>query len=310
MSNPAFRLKNFDNLNQIPHSINLENNIAAFFDYACLLSSGYQNIYFNSIDYAGNSVGTLKLAPSRQYASGKVWEGYRTNWAWENNSGINSVDISGIYINNVFTTSGFNVDYKHGQVIFDSPISTSSLVKCSFTSKNIFWDVSTSPWFRELTTETFKYSHFDANGIGSGIRNVLTNHRIQLPAVIVEVTTENHFVPYMLGGGSFYNPRVNFYIFAENQQQKKLITDIICSQNEGSFLGTNFEAVRQAGDFPYTNYGFLRSGAKEYPELQANYPWNVKPITFEGLEGQNVPYVPGVYRSLVTGHCNLVLLVV
>lgn len=306
--NPAFQLKNFTTINQISHSINLEHNIAQFFDYGTLLISGYQNIYFNSTDYAGRPIGTLKPMESRQYSSGKVWEAYRTNWAWQSGSGINPVNISGIYINGVFTTSGFNVDYLHGQIVLDSGISTSSLVKCSYSPKTIFWDVSTSPWHRELLTETYKYSAFDASGIGSGIRNVLTNHRIQLPAVIVEVSKENNFEPYMLGGGSFYNPKVNFYIYAENQEHCKFITDLISSQNEHSFLGTDFEQVRQNNQFPYTHYGFLRSGAKTLPQLQAAYPWNVKPINFENLEGHNIPYTPGVYRALVTGNCNLVLL--
>ncbi len=305
--NPAFTLKGFETLNQIPHSMNLEQNIAAFFDYGCLLSSGSQHIYFNSTDYAGNQVGTLKPAPHKQYQMGRVWQGYRTNWAWESNSGINSVDISGVYINGTFVTSGFNVDYKHGQIVFDSPIGLSSLVKCSYSAKTIFWDVSTVPWFRELMAETYKYSNFDAHGIGSGIRNTITNRNVQLPAVIVEVTSENNFEPLMLGGGSWYNPRVNFYVFAENQQQKKLITDLICNQNMHSFIGTDFEQVRQNSAFPYNQYGFLVSGAKELPELQNSYPWNVKPITFENKEGQDVKYVPNVYRSVVTCTCNLIL---
>lgn len=306
---PSFSLKNFDNINKISHSINLESNIVSFFDFGTLLISGYQNVYFNSTDYAGRPVGTLKPVISYQFGSGRVWEAYRTNWAWENGSGINPIDVTGVYINGSFYEFGRNdhVDYRHGQVIFSSGLSTSSLVKCSYSPKTIFWDVSTSPWHRELLTETYKYSAFDVSGIGSGIRNTLTSHRIPLPAVIVEVTTHNGFEPYQLGGGHYYNPKINFYIYAENQVQKKLITDLICSQNNHSFLGADFERIRQNNEFPYDSYGQLKSDAKTFPELQAAFPWNVRPITFENLEGIDVPYVPGVYRAVVTGNCNLVL---
>jgi hypothetical protein len=64
-----------------------------------------QNIYFNSTDYRGNEIGKLKPAISYQYSSGKVWEAYRGNWAWESGSGINPVDITGVYVNGVFQSA-------------------------------------------------------------------------------------------------------------------------------------------------------------------------------------------------------------
>jgi len=305
--NPAYTLKNVNTLNHFSYSMNLERNIVDFFNFASLLASGYQNVYFNSTDYAGKQIGKLKPAISYQYASGRVWEAYRGNWAWESGSGINPIDITGVYVNGVFSGGGFNVDYKHGQIIFDSGIPTTSTVRCSYSPKTINWVTSDSTWFRELVTETYNYEAFDAVGIGSGIRSVVNNHRIQLPAVVVEVSPENNFEPYQLGGGHWYNPRVYFHIYAESPDQNKLIKDIICSQNDHSFLGIDYNKIASSGDSPFNAYGFLNSGAKTFPELYGYYPWNVKPITFEDMEGTDVPYVPSIYRCLVKGNCNLVL---
>lgn len=304
--NPSYYLKGFNNLNQFSHSINLEKNICVFFDFACLLSSGYQN-FVNGTSYLGSNLGTLKCSTSRQYASGRVWEGFRSNWVWESGSGINPVNISGVYINGVFTTSGFNVDYRRGQIVLDTAISTSSTVQASFSSKSIYWDTTASPWYREFITETYRYDKQLTDGIGSGIRNVLADHRIQLPAVIVEVTTTNNFEPYQLGGGSWYKPMINFHVFAENFDQKKQIVDIISAQNEHSFLGVDFNKVYQARDFPTNQFNFVNSGAKLLPQMQALYPWEVKPISFEDLQGRDLEYTPPLYRSLVYGKANLIL---
>lgn len=306
--NPGFRLKGFPTLNQYSPSMNLERNVVAFFDYACLQSSGYQNIYYNSTDYNGQPIGKLKCCPDRKYASGRVWEAYRGNWVWESGSGVNSINVSGVYVNGVYSGSGFNVDYRHGQIIFNSAIPTNSDVRCSYSPKSIYWDTTDSLWFREFVTETYDYSAFDGAAIGSGIRSALNNHRIQLPAVIVSITPESNLEPYQLGGGSWYNPRVEFHIFAENSDQKSLLTDIIIGQNEHSFLGMDFNLMVAANDQPMTPYGFLNSGAKNFPNLQALYPWNVKPITFTNLDGKDIPYVSNTFRALVYGNCNLVLL--
>ena len=305
--NPAYQLKGITNLNHYSFSMNLERNIVSFFDYGCLLASGYQNIYFNSTDYRGNEIGKLKPAISYQYSSGKVWEAYRSNWVWESGSGITPVAITGVYVNGVFSGSGFDVNYKNGQIVFNTGIPTSSTVKCSYSPKTINWLSSDSTWFRELVAETYNYDAFDDVGIGSGIRSVINNHRVQLPAVVVEVSTENNFEPYQLGGGHWYNPKVFFHVFAETPDQKKLIKDIISSQNQHSFLGVDFNKIAASGDFPMNSYGFLNSGAKTFPDLYNNYPWNVKPITFENLNGKDIPFVPNIYRCLVIGNCNLVL---
>lgn len=303
---PGFSLKNITTLDQYSHSMNLERNIAMFFDFGCLLISGYQNFY-NGTPFLGQTLGNLRPAKSQQYALGRVWEGFRSNWVWESGSGIYPINISGIYINNVFTTSGFNIDWKRGQVILDSGIPVTSTVKASFSAKTIHWDTADCAWFRQVVAETSKYDQFNADGIGSGIRTVMNDHRIQPPAVIVEVTTQSNLEPYQLGGGSWYNPTIKFHIFTENPDNKKLVTDLICSQNTHSFLGTDFNKIRTANDAPYTPYNFLSSGAKILPHLQSLYPWDVKPISFENLEGREMSYVPGIYRSMVIGNAKMIL---
>lgn len=305
--NPAFSLKGITSLNQLSHSMNLERNLVMFFDYGCIQVSGYQNIYYNSTQN-GYSIGKLKPVESEQYVLGRTWEAYRTNWVWESDANLSGIiSVTGVYVNNVFSGTGFNVDYKKGQIVFDNPLSTTSTVKASYSTKSIYWDTADSTWWKELVTETYNYGAFDNAGIGSGIRSVMNNHRIQLPAVIIEVTTANNFKPYQIGGGSWYNPTVNFHIYAENPDQKKLITDLICSQNTHSFLGVDFNSVVSANDMPFNGYNFLNSGAKTFPDLQALYSWNVKPITFEDLNGMEIPFAPPVYRGLVRGNMNLVL---
>lgn len=304
--NPAFRLKNVSSLNEYSHSMNLERNLVMFFDYGCVAISGFQNIYFNTT-FNGASLGQLKPANSAQYpsttSSVRAWEGFRTNWVW----GGTGIDISGVYINGTFTTSGFNINYKNGQVILDSGIASTSTVKCSFSTKSVYWDAADAPWYRELMTETYKYSAFDEAGIGSGIRNIVTERRIPLPAVIVRVSTSNNFYPYQIGGGSWYKPDISFHIFTETPDQRKKLVDIISSQNGHSFLGTDFNKAVANNAFPFNSYGFLVSGAKTFEQLQPLYPWQVRPISFENLNGVDIVSHPSIYTALVKGNACLVL---
>lgn len=313
MSNPTFSIKGVNAINEYTPSMNLERNITMYFDYSTVKISGFGNITYNASGSYGGNLSKLNSVNSYQYGTGRVWEGYRNNWVWENiESGFatNAVNISGIYTNGTYQTSGYVIDYKYGQVIFNSGIPTGTDIRCSYSSKSIWWDTADSKWFRELITETARKDVFDANGIGSGIRNVITNHRIQLPAVIVEVTSKTDFSKpgYQLGGGQWFRPTVLFHIFAENADQKKYLTDLITNQNEGSFLGVDFNKVRASGDQPFDGFNILKNTAKTMPQLYNLYPWQVKPITFKNMTGIDVPYVPDIYRALVRCDMELVLL--
>jgi hypothetical protein len=306
--NPRFTLKGIDGINKYTPSMNLERNLVMYFDYGSIALGAFGNIPYNSSGVHGENLGKLNPVLSYQYGSGKVWEGYRNNWVWESGyAGRQPVNISGIYVNNVFSTTGYNVDYRNGQVILDSGRTANTNVRCSFSSKTIWWDQADSKCFKDLINESFRKDLFDATGIGSGIRTVLTNHRVQLPAVFIEVTSDVEFEGYQLGGGQYFRPLVNFYIFAENADQKKFLTDLITNQNEGSFRGVDFNGIRSSGDYIYNASGFLNSGAKTMPNLYNSYPWGVSTITFLGMRGVDIPYVPDLFRALIKCRCELVL---
>ena len=105
-------------------------NFLSFYDWGFLDAGQFYNIHIPQSGIYGGDRHKLRVASTPNYASGKVWEGYRQNWVWE--SGIDGTTeqpttISGVFVDDTFyatgnTTKPFYVDYPNGRVVFDNAL--------------------------------------------------------------------------------------------------------------------------------------------------------------------------------------------
>lgn len=313
MVEPYLKLKGLDSIHQDSILNNLLYGLIDFFDYGVLMLGGYQNISRTpqvSGVYGGQR---YKLRPVVQngFTNGQVWEGFRGNWVWQ--TGIPEVSVqpiipTGVWIGSTFhPTTGISnphyIDYPRGRVIFNTAIATTSVVTTEFSPKWIRFEPAESETTRKLMFDSWDVQRSDYLLANSGNWSDNYDNRIQLPVVGVEASNRCHFIPYQLGGGQWVNQDVNFYVIADNINDKNQITDIIRTQNDRLVWIPNRSLMKADANYPLSlDYrGTPVSGAKQYPDLvldSGGYRWNGVYLTDTISYDLKIPN-PSLFGSVV-----------
>ena len=262
----------------------LLDNFLSFYDWGFLDAGQFYNIHIPQSGIYGGERHKLRVASTPNYASGKVWEGYRQNWVWE--SGVDGtsqqpIAISGVYVDNTFYATGnvtkpFYIDYLNGRVVFDSAQSTSSTVHLEYSHK---W-VQVVPsqgvsWFRQIQTGSFKNdNNFQVFTSGNWMK--LGQTRVQLPAIAVEVVPATSTEPYALGGGQWVNTDIVFYVMSENHWECTNLVDTVVKQNDRNITLYSPTKVAISGASPFNYRNELRGHAIPsglYPILVSGFPY-------------------------------------
>jgi len=163
----------------------IEDNLISYIDWCFLQMGAFFNVEIPSSGAYGGNLNTLRPVDDPRYTDGQIWESYRQNWVWE--SGLQTstqpINISGVFINNTFLPrgSGYSIDYKHGQLIFDTPRSITSNVKLAYSHKWInVVGASEVPWFRTGQTRSFRVddSNFSVGSVWSLTNNISIDFNI------------------------------------------------------------------------------------------------------------------------------------
>ncbi|MAG59540.1 hypothetical protein CMO96_01995, partial [Candidatus Woesebacteria bacterium] len=283
-------------LNKITHfgdstlTSTLQDNLIEFFDWGLLNIGGFVNVNIPTSGLYGGSQHQLRLVNHPYYASGQVWEGFRSSWVWQ--SGLSTTDkpkvltklgdtgytsrstpgISGVFISNTFQpTSGVGsykhyVDYPNGRIVFDSAISTSSEVTAEFSYKWVNVVPADNKFFREIQYRSQR-ADGDFTFSGSGDYTQLAENRLQLPALAVEMVGRAS-EPYALGGGThFIMTDVLFHVLAEESYTRDKIIDIVSAQEDKTLYMIDVDDVGRSGAYPLDYRGATNSGALRYPDL-------------------------------------------
>jgi hypothetical protein len=120
----------------------------------------------------------------------------------------------------------------------------------------------------------------------SGAWNTLSDYRVQLPAVVVEVVANARQKGFALGGGRIVAQDVLFHVLTENPWDKKLIPDIITYQWTKRITAFDKNALAAASGFPLDFDGSPVPGTKMYPDLiglpsDGGFGW--RQVRFEGF---------------------------
>lgn len=290
MSNYAFSpLKGINSVNDATMSNLIQDGLIEYFDYALLDKGNYFNVDFGETGPNGQDYSRLRVSSNDQYASGQVWEGFRSNWVWQ--SGLSPVDhyppnvgndinnqgISGVYINGNFEPSSgvgtysHHVDYFNGTVVFDNPIPTGSTVQAEYSYKyiNVVY-ANNVPWLREVQKRTTQPTT-NFLGVNEGSWDMPPESRLQLPAIAVEIVPQTRFKGFQLGGGQMVYKDVIFHCIAEDEYTRNQMIDIISSQNDKNIYVADSNMMDESGVFPLDQNGTPVPSALQYPELIDDY---------------------------------------
>ncbi len=280
------------NVNQSTVSDGLQSNVVEFFNWGFLNIGAFFNVTIPTSGAYGGNAHRLRVSEAKGYIKGQVWEGFRKQWIWE--SGVEGtaqpISISGVNVNSTFyplSTSGafsYKIDYPHGRVIFNSAINPSSVVTCEHSYRYIQFYNADAPWWKKLQENSFRLDSSHFNLYGSGSWAIPNEHRVQMPAVVVQGMPGGATALKELGNLSrWHDPELRFYILTETDAEWKFIHDVIVDQTEKTLIGFDKNKMITGTGFPLNYDGTLSSNPKTYPYL-------IKPEAEGGFEWRKIKF--------------------
>lgn len=291
----------------------LESNFKTFLDWSFLkIGAWFDSTISNSGTIYGslNPPAKLLLVDDPSYTLGQVWQGIRKDWVWE--SGIVSqnnspIIISGIYLNNSFVSStgnSFNINYSDGRIIFNTAKSKTSNVQLNHSYRFVqTYRASDSPWFNSIQYPSLNNTDSDIKQISAGEWSIGSDHRVQLPAIVIESVPRSRSRPYELGNTSLWLEQdIAFYVFAESKNDRNKLLDILRLQQDLSFQLYDTNALTQNDEYPLNHDGSLKNNALMYPNIIEKYPWKkcfIKTVNLFDMDNITPNLYSGMARATI-----------
>lgn len=251
----------------------LEENIKSFLDWSFLHVGGFVNVTIPTSGVEGGSFHILKNSED-PIMKDRVWQSPRKDWIYE--SGISyentsPIVFSGISLNNTFlptpTGSGnytYNINYPLGQIVFDKPVSSRSLITTEYSYRYIqVYTSSDSDWWKEVQKETYNPSNFNKQDF-----SITSVHRVQLPAIVVEVIPRTNQIPRELGSvKNILVVDLFLHIFTENKKQRNSIVDALLNQKDITLFLYNSNKIAKQNKNTLNKFGNINPNGYNYPDI-------------------------------------------
>lgn len=307
-------LKGFSSVFDSTLTNDIQDGIIEYFDWALLEKGNYFNVSLGETAPNGEDYSRLKVSSNDNYVAGAAWDAFRGNWVWQSGvsyspSPVVGTDntrpgISGVYVNDVFyptSTTGtyaHYVDYYNGRVVFNTPIPTSSKVQVEYSYKWINMIYSSNvPWLKEVQNQSLEPNSLFLQR-ESGPDNIVSESRVQLPAIAVEIVPLRSFKGYQLGGGQWVYTDVIFHCLAEDEHTRNKLVDIVSLQSDKSISLFDSNSLNSNGAFPIDYRGVPVSGALRYPDIVDNYYGGLLRFTNTSVQNMNF-FDSNIYGGIV-----------
>jgi len=259
----------------------LEQNLKWYIDWGMLAIGGFSNVSRPTSGAYGGDYSTLRAVEDPSYTNGQIWETARKDWVWETGnlysgggSEYGATQISGVYVDDIYHTTGdptfgHHYDYPNGRVVFDSAIDTSSTVTMDYAYRNVqAYIANDAPWWDELQYDSLRVDDPSYQVAGSGAWGILANHRVQMPAIVIETVARRRMTPYQMGDTSqFVKQDVVFHVVAENRWWRNQLVDILSFQKDSQIWLFNSNTVAESGVYPLDYRGMVVSSPKNYDDI-------------------------------------------
>ncbi len=272
-------LRGTQNIGQYTLSEIISRNLVDFFDWGFLNMKAFQTASLSGLGLYGVNKSRLRLVDDKRFNLGQIWEGYRNNWIWQSGLEISVQPTrpSGVYVDSIFysaNTSGsfaHIIDYPSGRVVFNTAISSGSKVENEYSYRNInVIQANTSRYFQKIQFSSERVDDSQFLATNSGAWYGLSDTRLQMPQVAIDVTSFYNSKPAEIGsGGRWKQNKIGFYVFGETDTICDRIGDIIQDQEFRTLYLYDFNAVASGNAYPLTSSGTIANGAKTYPQLVA-----------------------------------------
>lgn len=288
----------------------LETSVHFFLQHAFLNIGAFTNInvptgvYPTGIGSHSYEPYKLRLSRDPRHASGKVWEGIRSDWVWESgiNYGSQPIAISGVYVNSSFYpntptgANGFKINYPEGKIVFNTAIPSTGTVKCAYSYRNVKIASSDANWFQSVQFDSFRGDDVQFTQKGSGTWDVLSINRVQLPAVVLESLPAVNMKPYEMGAiNRTHYQDMYMHILSETPWDRKQIHDILVNQWQKRIACIKKKELLNDNRYPLTFDGNIATSGISYPTMVNSYSW--QPITFEKIRSQEQITAPPVFAA-------------
>ena len=270
----------------------MESTLKTYLDWGLLSVGGWTNIETPTSGAFGGTFDTLRAVSDPSYTDGQVWESARKDWVWETGmdysgvlsdgtaTGVEPIEITGVSIGGTTYGTGdatyaHHYNYPLGRVVFDSAISTTSSVKLEYSYRNVqTYIADQAPWWDEIQQNSLRVDDTTFDEIGSGNWGILANHRVQLPAIVVEAVPRRTFTPFQMGDVTqFVYQDVLFHIIADTRWWRNNLVDTVSFQKDTTIKMYDNNTVAQSGAYPLDYRGMLVDSSKTYPCLAKDYPF-------------------------------------
>ncbi len=256
----------------------LEDNVKSFLDWSFLHIGGFVNVGIPTSGVAGGSFHILKSSED-PVLKDKVWQSPRKDWIYE--SGIvyesgSPIAFSGVYLNNTFLPAptgsgsyGYNVNYPLGQIVFNNPVSSKSTVIANYSYRYVqVYKSSDNFWWKEVQKETYNPSNFNKQDY-----SITSVHRVQLPAIIVELIPRTIQIPHQLGTvDNIIIQDVFLHIYTENANQRNILVDILLHQKDKTVYLYDVNDVIKNNRYSLNKFGNINPSGYNYPNIIQNFP--------------------------------------
>lgn len=289
----------------------LENNIVSFLDDGLLRIGAFGNVVESVSNIYGSNMSQLRPIDTDGYTDYTVWQSARKNWVYEDISGsgvdYTPIAFSGVTVSGTSgsafypaptgnSTLGYTINYKQGAITFDQAVPRTSTVTASYSYKLFDIEVANkSPIWKGIQSSSFDPTNFTTNYFASGDFVIPSEHRTQLPTIIVESVNRSKNMPFRLGDTSLVSEqKVLLHVIAENKSDRDKINDILNRQTTRTIPLYDINTLIESGTYPLNFDGSLNPSGLEYSEILANsdYRWiscrfkniTVSDMQFYGIE--------------------------
>lgn len=259
----------------------VEDNLKSFIDWSFVNIGGFVNVEIPTKDIDGsNNFHVFNRSSDNTVNGNRLWESVRKDWVYESGvvyENVSPVSFSGCYLNNTYlpapTGSGnytYTVNYNLGQILFDNAVSSTSKVTASYSYKYIqTYKATDCVWWKEVQRESYNSANYKSKGDFS----ITAIHRVQLPAIIIELSPRVTLEPFQLGTTTnIYHQEMFLHVFAPNPVQRNTIMDILLAQKDKSLYLYDSNLVAKNNKYRLNYKGNINNNGLDYPYLYQNFP--------------------------------------
>jgi hypothetical protein len=169
----------------------------------------------------------------------------------------------------VSNTGDYYIDYPLGRIIFNTAISTTATVQAEYSYRGTqVYQADNAQWWHEVQHNSFRPDDEQfTQSVNNGEWSIGANHRVQLPAIVVEAVPRASSRGYQLGDGSLLIKQdVIFHVIAEDRHSRNQLLDICRMQQDKTIWLYDTNKISTADAFPL-DYRGMKVGDNMYPDL-------------------------------------------